>query len=326
MVHTSRIDNHQHIVPDFYERAVMEAGAGPTRGSFPDWSPQIAMQMMDESDIEIAITSVVPGVHFLAPQKARDMSRRCNDFAADLCVRWPERFGAFATVPMHDAKHAVEEIDYALGTLHLDGVCLLSSYGDSYLGDEAFDPVLDALNRHAAVAFIHPFNSAQQLPGGGHKSNLPYPAFMIEYPFDTTRMAAHLMFSGALERFPNIRFILSHAGGALPYLAWRMYCCQMVSPKFPKWSYEKIRAALRHFWYDTAMSAGPEMIACLLSMVGPERVVFGSDWPMVNNQGVAECVQTLSANGVLSEMQSAAIARGNSLALFPRLQKTRQAA
>ena len=326
MAHTSRIDNHQHIVPDFYEQAVMEAGAGPTRGSFPDWSPQRAMQMMDASDIEIAITSVVPGVHFLAPQKAREMSRRCNDYAADLCVRWPERFGAFATVPMHDATHAVEEIDYALGVLQLDGVCLLSSYGDSYLGDEAFDPVLDALNQRGAVAFIHPFNSAQQLPGGGHKSNLPYPAFMIEYPFDTTRMAAHLMFSGALERFPRIRFILSHAGGTLPFLAWRMYCCQMVSPKFPKWSYEKIRASLRHFWYDTAMSAGPEMIACLLSMVGPERVVFGSDWPMVNEQGVAECVQTLSANGVLSESQSAAIARGNALALFPRLQKVRQPA
>ena len=108
MAHTSRIDNHQHIVPDFYEQAVMEAGAGPTRGSFPDWSTQRAMHMMDASDIEMAITSVVPGVHFLAPQKAREMSRRCNDYAADLCVRWPERFGAFATVPMHDAKLAVE--------------------------------------------------------------------------------------------------------------------------------------------------------------------------------------------------------------------------
>ena len=321
-----RIDSHNHIVPDFYERAVMQAGAGPTRGSFPDWSPQRAMQMMGASGIEIAITSVVPGVHFLAPQKAREMSRRCNDFAADLCARWPARFGAFATVPMHEAKHAIEEIDYALDVLKLDGVCLLSSYGDSYLGDAVFDPVLDALNQRGAVAFIHPFNAAQQLPDAGHRSNLPYPAFMVEYPFDTTRMAAHLMFSGALERFPRVRFILSHAGGELPFLAWRLYCCQMVSPKFPKWSYEKIRAALRHFWYDTAMSAGPEMIACLLSMVGPERVVFGSDWPMCNDQAVAECVKNLSAPGFLSDAQAAAIARGNALALFPRLQEARQAA
>ena len=321
-----RIDSHQHIVPEFYEQAIIQAGAGPTRGSYPDWSPQLAMRMMEANDIEFAITSVVPGVHFLAPRKAREMSRRCNDYAADLCARWPARFGAFATVPMHDAEHAVEEIDYALGDLKLDGVCLLSCYGDSYLGDAVFDPVLEALNRHAAVAFIHPFNTAQQLPGGGHKSILPYPAFMIEYPFDTTRMAAHLMFSGALERFPRVRFILSHAGGTLPFVAWRLYCCQMVSPKFPKWSYDKIRASLRHFWYDTAMAAGPEMISCLLSMVGPERVVFGSDWPLCNDQAVVECVKNLSAPGFLSEAQSAAFARGNALELFPRSQKARRAA
>ncbi|OGA29175.1 MAG: hypothetical protein A3I01_07785 [Betaproteobacteria bacterium RIFCSPLOWO2_02_FULL_65_24] len=316
-----RIDSHQHLVPKFYEEAIMKAGAGPTRGAFPDWSPNRAIQMMDGNDIEVAIASVVPGVHFLEPQKAREMARRCNDYSAELCARYPARFGAFATVPMHEAKHAVEAIDHAFDTLKLDGVCLLSSYGDSYPGDAVFDPVLQALNERGAVAFIHPFNSAQQLPGSGHKQILPYPAFMVEYTFDTTRMAAHLMFSGALERFPRIKFILSHAGGALPYLAWRLYCCQMVSPHFPKWSYEKIRAALRHFWYDTAMSAGPEMISCLLAMVGPERVVFGSDWPMANDQAVGECVKNLSAPGFLSESQCAAIARGNALALFPRLQK-----
>jgi len=326
MAPARRIDTHNHIVPDFYEKAIIAAGAGPTRGSYPDWSPQRAMNMMDANDIEFAVTSVVPGVHFLAPQKAQEMSRRCNDYSADLCARFPARFGAFATVPMQDAKHAVEEIDYALGKLKLDGVCLFSSYGDSYLGDAAFDPVLDALNQHDAVAFIHPFNSAQQLPGSAHKSNLPYPAFMIEYPFDTTRMAAHLMFSGALDRFPRIRFILSHAGGTLPFLAWRLYCCQMVSPKFPKWSYEKIRAALSHFWYDTAMAAGPEMMSCLLTMVGQEPVVFGSDWPLCNDQAVVECVKNLSAPGFLSEAQRAAIDRGNALRLFPRLQKARQAA
>ena len=321
MASQRRIDSHSHIVPKFYEEAVMLAGAGPTRGSFPAWSPERGVELMDAADIDVAITSVVPGVHFLAPPKAREMARRCNEFSAELCARWPERYGAFALVPMHEPKHAVGEIDHAFDVLKLDGVCLLSSYGESYLGDPVFDPVLDALNQREAVAFIHPFNSAQQLPGAGGGNSLPYPAFMVEYPFDTTRMAAHLMFSGALERFPRIRFILSHAGGALPYLAWRLYCCQMVSPSFPKWSYEKIRAGLRHFWYDTAMSAGPEMIACLMSMVGPERVVFGSDWPMANAQAVAECVKNLSPSGFLSETQSAAIARGNALGLFPRLGK-----
>ncbi len=320
MASRGRIDSHFHIVPPFYNDAAISAGAGPTRGSFPDWSPERGIQLMDARNIEIAITSVVPGIHFLPPQKCREMARRCNEFSAELCARWPARYGAFSLVPMRDPANAVEEIDYALDVLKLDGVCLMSSYGESYLGDSVFDPVLDALNKRQAVAFIHPFNAAQ-LPGAsrGQEKKLPYPAYMIEYPFDTTRMATHLMFTGAIERFPRIRFILSHTGGTLPYLAWRLFFCQMVSPNFPKWSYEKIRAALRHFWYDTAMAAGPEMIACFLSMVGPDRIVFGSDWPLVSDDGVAECVKNLSHPGVLSEAQCAAIARGNALALFPRL-------
>jgi predicted TIM-barrel fold metal-dependent hydrolase len=223
---------------------------------------------------------------------------------------------------MRDPSDAVEEIGHALDVLKLDGVCLMSSYGENYLGDRLFDPVLEALNRRVAVVFVHPFYAAQ-LPGAsrGQEKNLPCPAFMIEYPFDTTRFAMHLMFSGALERYPRVRFILSHTGGTLPYLAWRMYFSQMVSPQVPNWSYEKIREALRHFWYDTAMAAGPEMLACFLSVIGADRLVFGSDWPLVNDKGVAACVNNLSDPDILSESQRLAIARGNALALFPRLAK-----
>lgn len=315
-----RIDSHFHIVPPFYNDAAIAAGAGPTRGAFPDWSPERGLAMMDARGIDVAVTSVVPGVHFLAPPKAKEMARRCNEFAADLCARFPARYGAFATVPMHDAQAAVEEIAYALDELKLDGVCLLTSYGEKYLGDAAFDPVLAALHDRNSVVFIHPFNSAQQLPGAprGTETHLPYPAFMVEYPFDTTRMAAHLMFSGALERFPGVRFILSHAGGALPFLAWRLFCCQMVSPRFPKWPEDKVRAALRHFWYDTAMATGREMLSCLFSFVGTGRVVFGTDWPLVSDPGVDECLKNLSAPGFLSEAEQAAIARGNATELFPR--------
>ncbi len=276
--------------------------------------------MMDAHGIEAAMTSVVPGVHFLAPQKSAAMARRCNEFSAELSVRYPDRYGALGMVPMHEPERAVEEIAYALDVLKLDGLCMFSSYGEKYLGDAIFDPVLDALNKRSAVVFIHPFNSAQQLPGSpkGSESKLPYPAYMIEYPFDTTRMAAHLMFSGAIERFPNVRFILSHAGGTLPFMAWRLFCCQMVSPHFPKWSEKRIHAALAHFWYDTAMAAGREMLTCLLSIVGSERLVFGSDWPLVSDPGVAQCLKNLAAPDFLSESQQAAIACGNALKLFPR--------
>ncbi len=318
MASLRRIDSHCHIVPPFYADAVTSAGAIPARGGFPEWSPERAIGVMDANDIEVAVISVVPGVHFLAPEKARELARRCNEYSAELCARWPTRFGAFALVPMHEAKHAIEEIGYALDMLKLDGVCFLSNYGEYYLGDPVFDPVLDALNRRAAVVFIHPYSAGRHLPGSDNKTKLPYPAFILEYPFDTTRMATHLMFSGALTRFPNIRFILSHAGGALPYMAWRLFVAQMVSEHVPEWPYEKMRTELGHFWYDTALSAGPEMLACLLSVVGPERIVFGSDWPMANDKATAQCVKNLSAPDFMSKTQRAAFARGNALALFPK--------
>ena len=311
MVLQRRIDSHHHIVPPFYEEAAMAAGSGPTRGKFPTWSPQRGIDLMDANDIQASIVSVsFPGVHFFSPSKARTMARRCNQFAADLVSRWPTRYGAFATVPMHNPKHAVEEIDYALDELKLDGVCLFTSYGDTYLGDKSFDPVMKALNRRKAVVYTHPAH--------GRESGLPYPGFMLEYTFDTTRAAANLMFSGKIERFPDVQIILSHAGGALPYLAWRLHVASAISSRIPEWSYAKVLKGLRHFWYDTALSGGPQQLDSLMSVVGPKRVVFGSDWPFGTAPVVKEMVKNLSSSDFLTAAKRAAISRGNALALFPR--------
>jgi predicted TIM-barrel fold metal-dependent hydrolase len=313
MASLRRIDSHFHTVVPAYTEVALAAGIGPTRGRFPDWSPEAGIELMDANDIETAITSVpFPGFHYFPADKARELARKCNDYAADLCARWPKRYGAFAAVPMHDPKHAINEIDYAFDVLKFDGVCLLTSYGDGYLGDAKFDPVFEALNERKAVVYTHPAYSA--------KVSLQYPGSLLEYPTDTSRMAMHLMFTGALKRFSGIRIILSHAGGTLPYLAWRLFNRQVSNPDLPpQWTYDQYCTALRRFWYDTAMSVGPEMLKCLFSIVGTERVVFGSDWPYMNDKAVDIEVKGLAAPGLLSDAQAAAIARGNALSLFPRL-------
>ena len=311
MASLRRIDSHFHTVVPAYTEVALAAGIGPTRGRFPDWSPEAGIELMDANDIETAITSVpFPGFHYFPADKARELARKCNDYAADLCARWPKRYGAFAAVPMHDPKHAINEIDYALDVLKFDGVCLFTSYGDDYLGDAKFDPVLEALNERKAVVYTHPAYST--------KLSLKYPGALLEYPTDTTRMATHLMFSGALNRFSGIRFILSHAGGTLPYLAWRLFHCQMATPNIPHWTYEQVCAAMRRFWYDTAMSVSPEMLKYLFSIVGTERVIFGSDWPYLNSNAVEIEAKALAASSLLSDAQAAAIARGNASSLFPR--------
>ena len=311
-----RIDSHFHYIPKFWVDAALEAGILPTSGKFPEWSPERGVELMDANDVATAIASLsIPGIQFLSPEKAKNIARRCNEYSAEICDRWKGRYGGLATVPMQDTKIAFDEIVYALDVLKLDGVCLFTSYGDNYLGDAVFDPILAELNNRRAVVFVHP-----ALPV---KPKLPYPGALLEYPTDTARMATHLMFSGALDRYPGIRFILSHAGGTLPYLAWRLYSCQMATPTIPHWSYEQVCAAMRRFWYDTAMSVGAATLNCLMSIVGPERVVFGSDWPYMNDKAYDIQGKGLAAPGLLTDAQAIAIARGNASSLFPRFADAR---
>jgi predicted TIM-barrel fold metal-dependent hydrolase len=306
------IDVHFHLIPQLYRDAVYEAGRGPAIGRYPDWSPALALEVMDKHGIALAIASIAqPGVGFLPDEKAASLARRCNDYAAELIARHPQRFGCFGLVPMHEADMAVAEAEYCLETLRFHGIALFASYGEKFLGDAAFDPLMEYLDARAAVVHVHP---------GLHPSSrslaLPWPAFMIEYPFDTTRAAVNLLFSGALERFGKIRFILSHAGGTLPFLAWRLSVAPMIDKRLAQRSRADILAGLKSFWYDIALAAGAEPMAALSRIAAPERILFGSDWPFCNAPVVAEEVKDFTAPCFLDAETTANIARENARRLF----------
>jgi predicted TIM-barrel fold metal-dependent hydrolase len=307
------IDVHFHLIPQFYRDAVYAAGTGPAIGRYPDWTPQLALELMDEHGIAFAMLSLgQPGVGFLPDDKAAAFARRCNDYAAELIAQHPARFGCFGLLPMHDIDAALAEARYCLETLHFEGISLFASYGGKFLGDAAFDPVLDYLNARNAVAHIHP-----SLHPSSKSLDLPWPGFMIEYPFDTTRAAVNLLFTGALERFPAIRFILSHAGGTLPFLAWRLSVAPMIDKRLKQRSREEIFAGLRTFWYDNALASGPQPYGALSQIAAPDRILFGSDWPFCNDRVVAEEVADFTAPGFLSPEELAKISRANALKLFP---------
>jgi predicted TIM-barrel fold metal-dependent hydrolase len=313
MASPRRIDVHFHHVPPFYSEAVYEAGRGPAIGRYPEWTPQLALELMDRYGIEIALTSLAqPGVGFGTPASAQALARRCNDYAAELVARWPKRFGAFATVPMWSTQGAIDEIAYCLDRLAFDGVSLFASYEEKFLGDPSFDPVLDVLNARGAVVFVHP---------GLHPSSkglaLPWPGFMMEYLFDTTRAVVNLIFSGAITRFPRVQFILPHAGGLAPYFAWRLSVSPMIDKRLPQLSRDQVFAGLKHFWYDNALSPGEQTFGALDHVARPERVVFGTDYPFANPSVIAEAMKTYES-GFLADARRAAIDRTNALALFPK--------
>jgi 6-methylsalicylate decarboxylase len=308
-----RIDVHFHHIPPFYSEAVYEAGRGPAIGRYPDWTPELALELMDRHGIEVALTSLAqPGVGFGTATSAEALARRTNDYAADLVARWPRRFGAFATVPMWSTRGAIDEITYCFDALKFDGVSLFASYEEKFLGDPWFDPVMDLLNARDAVVFVHP---------GLHPSSkglaLPWPGFMMEYLFDTTRAVVNLVFSGAIARFPRIQFILPHAGGLVPYFAWRLSVSPMIDKRLPQLSREQVLEGLAHFWYDQALAPGEQTFGALDHVARPERIVFGTDYPFANPRVIAEAVKTYES-GFLPDARRAAIDRGNALALFPK--------
>jgi predicted TIM-barrel fold metal-dependent hydrolase len=311
------IDVHFHLIPQFYREAVYAAGTGPAIARYPNWSPPLALEVMDRHDIALAMLSMAqPGVGFLPANEAAAFARRCNDHAAELIALHPLRFGCFGLVPIHNIEAAIAEAEYCLDTLRFEGISLFASHGEKFLGDAAFDPLLSYLDSRNAVVHVHP-----SLHPSSKTLDLPWPGFMIEYVFDTTRAAVNLVFSDTLERFAKIRFILSHAGGTLPFIAWRLSVAPMIDARLKQRSRAEIFAGLKSFWYDNALAAGTAPMAALSQIAASERIVFGSDWPFCNTYVVAEEVADFTAPGFLDRDTLAAISRQNALALFPNRAK-----
>ena len=309
-----RIDVHHHILPPEYVAAVGDAHIGPLilSGKTPTWSAQMSIDAMERNGIATAITSIsAPGLWFGDIQSTRNLCRHCNDFAATIRRDHPGRFGMFACLPLPDVEASLKEIEYALDTLGAEGIGLLTSYGDRYPGDPAFAPVFDELNRRGAVVYFHPTNA----PCSQCQPDIP--AATLDFPFDTTRAIVSLLYGGTFARCPNIRFIFSHAGGTVPFLAERI-ARLAVRPEFKQHVPNGVVPELKRLYYDTALSANEFAFAALLKLVVPEHVLFGSDYPFAPEPTMTASVKAIQEMGLAADVQRG-IERDNALRLFPEM-------
>jgi predicted TIM-barrel fold metal-dependent hydrolase len=312
-----RIDTHHHIMPPRYVTAVgaHPIGSQGVSGRVPDWSLRDSLMLMDEAGISAAVTSIsAPGLAGVTGPAAAELARYCNEFAAGMVRDHPTRFGMFACLPMDDLDAALDEAGYAHDTLFADGVCLMSHYDGRYLGERDFHPLYEELNRRKSVVFVHPTTPVHPVQIGGLSVS------MLEFPFDTTRAIASLIFGGVIHAYPGIRWIFSHAGGAMPYLSGRLEMVSRVNPRLREYVPEGLPQVLRSLYFDCALSANPVHFAALRALVDDTQILFGTDYPFGPKRQMAETVDGIDSLHLPPEAKSS-IEFANALRLFPRLRR-----
>jgi len=305
-----RIDMHHHFqLPD----------AGRGRGGGQSWSPSLALEVMDKHGIETTILSRPGGEAYDKTEKGATFARRVNEYAAKVVSDNPKRFGFFAVIPFPDTDASLKELEYAYGTLKADGVSLMSSIGEKWPGDPAFNAVWQEMNRRKVIMFMHPLVPAccRALIPGGEGS--------VERDFDTTRAVTNLLYSGTLSQFPDIRYVINHSGATVPVLAGRIkdrvpgfstYGGKPLPNKEGKT--DKIPNGvfyeLKKLYYECAHAAYPAAMAALLAFAPTSQLLFGTDWPAEPMESTLdELPESHLSPDVLKAMY-----RGNAERLFPR--------
>ncbi|HVB33558.1 MAG TPA: amidohydrolase family protein [Patescibacteria group bacterium] len=311
-----RIDVHEHMFAPAYKRAAkmgVAQSASTKRRASPlvsHWTPEGAIEEMEKNGVATAVVSIpVSGISFNEPGEAsRALARGNNEYGAQLVRDYPGHFGFFASLPFADREGSLKEIEYSLDTLHADGIALMTNYGTRWPGDAIYDPIYEELNRRKAVVFVHPTTPAccgELIPGVS-------PAWE-EFDFDTARAGTSLLVNHTFEKFPDIQFILTHCGGALPVESARIqdYITPGVFGKKPGTA----ESYFSKVFYDIAAGANPMALAALTQLVDTSHILFGTDFPFVR---MDTTVDGYLQWGFSSE-ERRQINRENALGLLPRL-------
>lgn len=318
-----RIDVHHHIVPSQYVEALSGIGINDSMGKdFPAWTPEASISLMDSLNIKTAITSLsTPGVYFpdadFSSESDRvefavDLARNCNEMSTQMGLDYPGRFGFFATLPMPIIEESLAEMEYALDTLNADGIALFANYWGTFLGAPDFEELMQELNRREATVFLHP----SPPPGTRQELGIDLEEFFVEAPVDTTRAVVNMLITGTLHRYPKIKWILSHAGGVLPYIAWRLSLMNAFPEKLAKMPLGVLHY-LKKLYYDTALSTSPFAMNSLVSLAKDSHILFGSDWPFCTTPAAVLQAMALPGLKAFSGSLLGDVERKNALALFP---------
>jgi aminocarboxymuconate-semialdehyde decarboxylase len=315
------VDLHHHVIPGFYWEASNEDGNAAGGITPPRWSLHDAIAYLDEAGIDVAVPSIsTPGVHFGDDAAARALARRVNEYLADLKHRRPDRFGGFAALPLPDVDGSLEQIEYALDVLELDGVSMMTNAGGIYLGDSRFDPIFAELQRRAAVVFIHPTASPDPI---AHTLGLP--DSLLDYPVDTSRAIAELHYSNTFGRTPDVKYVFAHAGGTIPFVASRFGIVDEMDVIPGAQDRGAFADVLPRLYWDTASAYSDPVLHMLRSVTGLRNVVFGTDYPYPRDALSIAGLRELQDTAELADDERLDVLGGSAARLIPRLARVESA-
>ncbi len=263
----SWIDVHAHFYPPETEDQIstrweLMKKACWTSSAAPRWDLESTLAYMDRTGIAMQMLSDIP--------KTLEALQASNDYAAFLVEKYPSRFGLLAALPTDNPQAAVAEVTRASEELHADGFAVTCHYNEVYLSDPRLDPMWAELDKRRAVVFTHPDAYA---PG-----SMGRPCAVVEVAFETARTVTDMLYAGVFRRFPNIKFVLAHCGGALPALSGRLLLIGHENwvPNSQHVTPTEMREHLLRLYLDTAATC-PTSLAAALAMTTHERLVYGSD-------------------------------------------------
>jgi 6-methylsalicylate decarboxylase len=298
-----RVDCHAHVHPPDYRKALGDIPLPPTTlaGLEAD---------MERYEIDAAVISVGPPAAYVGPhQDPVDVARVANDGIAEIVRAQPRRFAGLATLPLPNVDAALVELERCYDELELDGIMLLTNVAGTYLGGDELEVLFEELSKRQAYVFVHPGFQPYQPP-------LSHPVWLYEFPFETVRAVTNLIYSGTLERHPEIRIQLSHLGGATPFLAHRLASLADREPEEARLAPAGVLSYLRALYYDTGLANNVPALAATREVTSLDHIVFGTDWPYAALP--TDSTDPAPALDVLGENR-AAVEAGNAAALVPRL-------
>lgn len=286
-----RIDTHSHYVPPFYKdlldsRGITVGGIVP-----PVWNASNALAVNAEFGIVKSVLSVsTPGAK-LSPndsvEEGRTLARQLNEFGYNLTKEYPDNYLFFATLTLPDLDGAIAEAIYALDTLGAAGVFIEASFFGEVVGTSRYDPLYKLLNDRCAIVFLHPSETpCSELPDETTASE-SIPTFVVDFLLDTTRAAINLVYRNVTVDYPNIKYIIAHSGGFLPFAATR------ASGGLTLITGEYREAAvyfeeLQKFHVDLATSATLTALPSTLAFFNTSQVTYGTDLPFASALGVEQ--------------------------------------